>query len=696
MSYPRRALLLCARSLLGLFALAVVSSSSAMGSPTVLARAPRGAQVEQPWADITAQGNAIVTWEAESKNENPKTSLEHPVVLTREASVSSPGSAWQAPVVLSTPVAVAGSSGLPVNVQEESSASWGEQAGETDLVGDAAGSWQRVAVAEDAQLPVEADGGEVAIAATPESGEEDPNKIEVATRLAGASEWQAPVTLSSGYYRVREPSIAVGLGGEAVAVWVSAGIVQAALRTSASGAWTPQVALSGESEGARAPEVAVDARGDAIVAWKFSQPHEEFLQATVRPAATGQWGAPVVISEPYPSFATIGGYQLTVNAQDQAFAIWEQRIPASGEADDVLDVSSGSAPSGAWEAPVDLSALGPPEATPVPAEDALARPSVGPRWADREPGGGAGARDARAQKRRGPQICMLGKPPGNPQGDLGVKIAFDPEGDAIVVWTHHIGESSTVRSVVKPRSGGWQAPQNVSDTFPGSASAALQIDGQGDAIMTWTADGTVQAAVRSYSTGVWQTPVDLTGEDESVWGEPSLAANRSGEAVLAWQDKAATIDALRLTSTGPLSGPVSTAPVITSARITNTRFQAEREDAHYPTRAPVGTDIQFTLSQPAQVKVTIMGAQPGLLKDGQCLTQTTTRRGEQASERCTRAYTAATLFGNGSEGTIHFTGRATGQCRREALPADHYAAVLIATNPGGYSQSVTLPFTIIR
>jgi hypothetical protein len=277
-----------------------------------------------------------------------------------------------------------------------------------------------------------------------------------------------------------------------------------------------------------------------------------------------------------------------------------------------------------------------------------------------------------------------------------VKIAFDAEGDATVAWTHHIGESSTVRSAVKPLSGGWQTPQNVSDTFAGSTWAALEVDGQGDAITTWTAEGTVQAAVRPHTTGVWQTPVDLTGEDESVWAMPSLAANRSGEAVLAWQDKAATIDALRLTSTGPLSGRVSIAPVITSARTANARFQAEREDAHYPTRAPVGTAFQFKLSQPAQVNVTIMGVQPGLLKEGQCLEQTTTRRDEQVSDRCTRAYTAATLFGNGRQGTIRFTGTATGQCRREPLPAGHYTAVLIARNPGGYSQSVIVPFTIIR
>lgn len=117
-----------------------------------------------------------------------------------------------------------------------------------------------------------------------------------------------------------------------------------------------------------------------------------------------------------------------------------------------------------------------------------------------------------------------------------------------------------------------------------------------------------------------------------------------------------------------LSGPVTPPPVIASARITNTRFQAEQEDGHYPTKTPIGTDFQFKLSQPAHVEITITGTEPGLREDGQCIAPTSPPRDEHASERCTRTYTAATLLGNGRKGTIRFTERETGPCRSEPLP----------------------------
>jgi hypothetical protein len=186
------------------------------------------------------------------------------------------------------------------------------------------------------------------------------DRIESAIRAGASGAWQAPVALSGaeGTECASSPRVAVDPQGDAIATWqndkgaVDFGTVEADLRPANSSAWDAPVALSGPGVQAQEPRVALNALDEAIVVWSSVNGDENRIEATARPQTTGAWQAPVTLSSSPVREPNIGEFaQVAIDAQGDAFAAWDQ----SNGSDYVIDTAGRPAATGVWQTPEVLS-----------------------------------------------------------------------------------------------------------------------------------------------------------------------------------------------------------------------------------------------------------------------------------------------------------------------------------------------------
>lgn len=106
--------------------------------------------------------------------------------------------------------------------------------------------------------------------------------------------------------------------------------------------------------------------------------------------------------------------------------------------------------------------------------------------------------------------------------------------------------------------------------------------------------------------------------------------------------------------------------------------------------APVGTDFEFTLDQPANVQLRFTRLISGHLAGGRCLVHAP----RPARRRCTRALAAGSLDKHAIPGRngVAFTGLLSG---KRWLAAGVYRLTVTAVNPGGRSAAEQVTFTIV-
>ena len=282
-----------------------------------------------------------------------------------------------------------------------------------------------------------------------------------AAALDTPAAWDAPLDLSAAGESAWDPQVAFDPAGNAVAVWSRATngganpVIQAAVRPRVSGLWGPPQDLSVAAQAASDPQIGFDGAGNAVAVWMGYSGITPLIQAAIRPAATG-----------------------------------------------------------VWSAPQDISGTG--------------------------------------QRAEYPQL------------------AVDSAGNAIVVWAHWDGANSIVQAAAHPAGGVWQAPENVSAVGHDSWFPQVARDQAENAVAVWqSADGTtnsiVQAAVRPAS-GVWQAPEDLSAAGEYA-GDAHVALDAAGNAVAVWtrfDGENSNIQAALRPASGGLantSGPVRRRPI---------------------------------------------------------------------------------------------------------------------------------------
>jgi hypothetical protein len=354
--------------------------------------------------------------------------------------------------------------------------------------------------------------------------------IQSAVRPAESGVWEPPQDISPSGQPTGDPQVAVDASGNAVAVWMGYNgitpIVQAAIRPGASGLWSAPQQLSAPGQPAENPQVAVDPAGNAIAVWQRSNGANWIIQAAARPAG-GAWQAPQDVS-------VAGGdawfAKVAVDADGNAVAVWQRPYGPYH----FIQAAVRPAASGVWQTPQDLSAGGqsswgadvaidpPGNAVAVwqsligtnTIVQAAVRPEASGAWQEAQ------------------DLSAAGQDAGRPQ------VSVDPPGNAIAVWDRWNGATWIVQAAVRPAASGvWATPENLSDSCEYAQYAQIALDGAGDAVAVWQrwngTTWTVSGAVRPAATGAWQTPEDLSAVGRDAGGA-EVALDPNGNGVVVW------------------------------------------------------------------------------------------------------------------------------------------------------------------
>jgi hypothetical protein len=112
---------------------------------------------------------------------------------------------------------------------------------------------------------------------------------------------------------------------------------------------------------------------------------------------------------------------------------------------------------------------------------------------------------------------------------------MDEAGEAVAVWTRLDG-TDTIQAAVRPASGDWADPDDLSDGSQGAAEPDVAIDEAGEAVAVWRrsngSNDIVQAAVRPAG-DEWSDPDDLSASGQNS-SSPVVAANVAVGAVAMW------------------------------------------------------------------------------------------------------------------------------------------------------------------
>jgi hypothetical protein len=127
----------------------------------------------------------------------------------------------------------------------------------------------------------------------------------------------------------------------------------------------------------------------------------------------------------------------------------------------------------------------------------------------------------------------------------------------------------------------------------------------------------------------------------------------------------------------PPSAP--TAPSLSSLALSNRVFAAARRGGSVARRVPVGTNVSYTLSEPARVTFTIARPAPGRRSGSRCVRPNHRNR---SARRCTRWVRLRGSFARaGAAGRNRF--RFTGRLRHKALAPGRYRLMATPADAGG-------------
>jgi PKD repeat protein len=282
---------------------------------------------------------------------------------------------------------------------------------------------------------------------------------------------------------------------------------------------------------------AVDADGDAVMVWGATDGNGHYFEdAAARPAG-GEWGAPVPLSpEAFAPEPTPGQIQpptlessVAFGPAGEAVAVWT-RPTATGR---VVEAATLASIAGSWGQAVELPAVGNEPVTPAVA--------IGPDgsaiavWAS-----GSSQGVEAAELPRGGSWASIGQlsRSSTVEHAFAPLVKFDPQGDALVVWSAADVVAGGVRVVVDSRVAGEEDFEGPVLPFAKATSIEdkdLAFDEAGNATLLWASEEnnvSKPVVAEAPAGGSWTSPVALT--NEFVYG-PRLAVAPDGEAIVVWQ-----------------------------------------------------------------------------------------------------------------------------------------------------------------
>src|SRR5438105_2245636 len=258
-----------------------------------------------------------------------------------------------------------------------------------------------------------------------------------------------------------------GLLAAAALVGSSAGAAAAAL------GWLPAQAIS--APGAAGAGIALGERGDAVAVWQRAVGDDSVVEAAAHPATGGGWASPAMLGAPGDEARAPAA---AVDGAGNAVAAYERYDRSHWR----IAVSTRPATTGAWSAPVDVSAAG---------QD---------------------ARDAR--------------------------VALDASGGALAAWERRNGLGWAVEAAARPAGGDWSAPTQLSEAVADARNLQIAMAPGGTAVLVWERPGlqtAVEAAVRAGGAGPPQAGETISESGASALS-PQVAIDAAGNATVAWED----------------------------------------------------------------------------------------------------------------------------------------------------------------
>jgi hypothetical protein len=278
------------------------------------------------------------------------------------------------------------------------------------------------------------------------------------------------------------PAVAIGPGGNAVAMWdlfrSGQGVVMQASARPAHGSWGPVTTLSpvSNSDSSTAPKVGIDANGNAIAIWLLDTGTGTSIQSAYLPAA-GSWTTPVQLSTPG---VTAQRPTLAVNASGDAIAGWET---ASGQ------VLVAERKSGVWGAPTSIA--------PAAYRQNASQVALGDRgdaavvWsraynsfvATRDAGGSWSAPTTVSTRSAGGSVS----------------VAVDGSGNAVLVYASvAVPNANPVLAITRAAGGSWSSATTISSASEAALAPRVVATPAGTFVTGWNSvtNNTVLAAIR--------------------------------------------------------------------------------------------------------------------------------------------------------------------------------------------------------
>ncbi len=345
---------------------------------------------------------------------------------------------------------------------------------------------------------------------------------------AAAAGWLEPEDISAANEVVEgRPKVAVDPAGNAVAIWerhVGGEEIVEATERPAGGDWAEPEVLSLPGEEGESSLVTIDAAGNAIAVWITEESLGSFVIRSAARPSSGDWSEPEDVSD---SIAAAGSPSLAADAASEAVAIW-----TAFEGGHVIVQGAARSAGGAWSEPDDLSPTG-EDVTPLEAPD-VAIDAAGNAIAVWKLDGTnqvvqAAVRPAGDEWEEPDDLSSAGEDARAPA------VAMNDTGRAVAVWMGLEG-TNTIQAAVRPAGGDWEELDDLSNASEDAANPDVAIDEAGEAVAVWVrSNGTndiVQAAVRPAS-GDWGEPDDLSASGQNAFS-PVVAANVAVGAVAMW------------------------------------------------------------------------------------------------------------------------------------------------------------------
>lgn len=349
--------------------------------------------------------------------------------------------------------------------------------------------------------------------------------INASTQPFGGS-WSAPTTISGS--TASNPRVGIDSSGNVTAVWLENGVVNSATLPF-GGSWSATTAVSGS--GASSPAMSVDSSGNAVVVWV----RNGFIESATK-LFGGSWSLVHMLS----SNGVENSPKVSIGANGQVVAVWGSVVGAN-----TIVVSATSLINGNWGASFNILSQTPALRHNYPNVAVDANGNAVATWFRYSNGGSqfsnvtllTASLTSGSNTWTAIPIALDTSFGSRDPATLVNKIRVDANGNAIALWTNSFdGETYNLLSAVQQFGGLWVTGgtpvlQNIY-----TSSADIAVTSIGDSIITYMFwDGSnvlIQASetdIRSTSANFFSVPINLSNTVGN--SSPSVASALSGSTV---------------------------------------------------------------------------------------------------------------------------------------------------------------------